>query len=56
MEEEEAMEGGEIAAIEDYFKLDQYKDDTEDYNGRANIAKLLLQQTIVNPIFGDSLK
>ena len=46
-------EGGEI---QDYLKLDQYKADTEDYSGKANIAKLLLKQTIVNPIFGDLLK
>ena len=54
-EEEAAMEGGEPADA-DFFKLSQYKNDTEDYNGKANIAKLLLQQTIVNPYFGDLLK
>lgn len=54
----EMMEGGEpaIQDIEDYFKLSQYEDDSEDYSGSANIAKLLLKQTIVNPIFGDALK
>jgi len=50
------MEGGEAADIQDFFKLDQYKADTEDYSGKTNIAKLLLQQTIVNPIFADELK
>jgi len=54
----EMMEGGEpaIQDIEDYFKLSQYENDSEDYSGSANIAKLLLKQTIVNPIFGDALK
>jgi hypothetical protein len=54
----EMMEGGEpaIQDIEDYFKLSQYENDSEDYSGSANIAKLLLKQTIVNPIFGDDLK
>jgi len=53
MHDEMMEEGGEI---QDYLKLDQYKADTEDYSGKANIAKLLLKQTIVNPIFGDMLK
>ena len=52
------MEGGEpaIQDSEDYFKFSQYENDSEDYSGSANIAKLLLKQTIVNPIFGDDLK
>ena len=51
--EEMMMEGGEEL---DFFQLEQYKNDSEDYSGKTNIAKLLLQQTIVNPIFGDLLK
>lgn len=58
MEDDAMMKGGEpaIGDIKDYFKLKQYENDTEDYSGNANIAKLLLKQTIVNPAFGDSLK
>jgi hypothetical protein len=50
-----AMEGGEQADT-DFLKLAQYQDDPEDYSGKGNIAKLLLKQTIVSPIFGDLLK
>jgi len=49
------MEGGEPADA-DFLRLSQYQNDPEDYNGKTNIAKLLLKQTIVNPIFGDELK
>jgi len=51
---EAVAEHKKVHDVEDFFRLNPYKDDAEDYNG--NIAKLLLQQTIVNPIFGDTLK
>ena len=35
---------------------DLYKDDAEDYNGSANLGKLLLAQSVKNPIFGDLIK
>jgi len=56
MEAAESMEGVETADIQDFFKLDQYKADTENYGEKSDIAKLLLQQTIVSPIFADELK
>ena len=49
----EAMEGGEET---DFFYLKQYENDTEQYSGKGDIAKLLLRQTIVCPVFGDQLK
>lgn len=56
---EEMMEGGEdmdamemmMAAAEDL-----YKDDAEDYNGSANLGKLLLAQSVKAPYFGDLIK
>ena len=54
--QKDEMEGGEPSLDEDFFNLSQYQNDTEDYSGKAKIAKLLLQQTVINPIFGDLLK
>lgn len=54
-ENEEMMEeAGEDDT--DFFKLKIYENVSEEYSGRANIAKLILQQSIVNPIFGDYIK
>jgi len=35
---------------------DLYKDDAEDYNGSANLGKLLLAQSVKAPYFGDLIK
>lgn len=60
MMEAEMMEGGEdMEAMMDAMMAaanDLYKDDAEDYNGSANLGKLLLAQSVKNPIFGDLIK
>ena len=53
MKGKEANKGGEEM---DFFNLDLYKNDTDDYSGKTNIVKMLLRQTIVNPFFGDKLR
>lgn len=54
------MEGGEEGAegMEAMMEtaVDLYKDDSEDYNGFANLPKLLLAQCVKNPYFGDLVK
>jgi len=60
--EAEMMEGGE--GMEDEMMMeammaevnDLYKDDAEDYNGSANLGKLLLAQSVKAPYFGDLIK
>merc|ERR1712086_400336 len=60
--EAEMMEGGE--GMEDDMMMeammaevnDLYKDDAEDYNGSANLGKLLLAQSVKAPYFGDLIK
>lgn len=57
----EMMEGGEgdmMDAMDAMMEAanDLYKDDAEDYNGAANLGKLLLAQSVKNPYFGDVIK
>jgi len=60
MAEPEMMEGGEdMEGMMDAMMAaagDLYADDAEDYNGCANLGKLLLAQSVKAPYFGDLIK
>merc|ERR1711998_219448 len=55
-DEGEAAEGAEGMGDMMAAASDPYAGDETDYNGFANLPKLLLKQSIVNPYFGDLLK